>query len=106
MIKDDIYRGSDVKLNVHVDPFGGFSMSDYNFSVELFTGKGKIITIDKSEAKKLDNDNYMVVCNSTPLGLGRIIGLVRCEIPDSDFEELKRIEIVRVDTGINIIDPK
>lgn len=103
---DEIYLGSDVKLNVHVERMGDVPMSKYHFTVDVFAGKSNTITIDKSEAKQIDDDNYMVCFNSSALGLGRIIAIVKCEIPDEEIKGHKRTEIVRVDTGLNIIYTK
>lgn len=107
MIKgSEIYLGSELKLNVHIEPISELSMSDYDFSVELFTGRQKTITVSKSEAKQNDKDNYIITLDSQVLGVGRIIALVTCFIPDEDFADGIRKEVVRIDTGMDIIKAK
>lgn len=101
-----IYLGSELKFNVHIEPIGNVSMSDYDFMVELFTGKSRTVTIKKEDALFVDKDNYKVKADTETLGIGRVIALVTCLIPDADFDDGVRTEILRIDTGIDIVKAK
>ena len=105
---DEIYIGSDLKLNVHIEPIGTFDMDSFNFSVKLvayspFGKSDKSVTISKDKATRLDNGDYMVWCNTQELGLGHLYAIITCLVPDAQIGK-NRTEIVRVDTNIDIID--
>ena len=106
--QDVIYLGSDLKLNVHIEPIGSFDMDSFDFTVKLvayspFEKTDKSVIIAKDKATRLDNGNYMVWCNTQELGLGHLYAIVTCLVPDAQIGK-NRTEIVRVDTNIDITD--
>lgn len=101
---EDIIRGTDLKFNLHVEPLDGVSMEDYDFSVQAYCGqKRRSYTVDKADCYKEDADNYTVEIDTTPLDLGRLTIDVTVYLPDYKMPDSIRTEVLRFDTGLNII---
>lgn len=100
-----VFIGTELKLNINIEPMGGMSMSDYDFDIELICGsfKKQSIVISKMDAKKVDDDNYIVCFDTTDLGVGNLTCKVTAYIPDGDFKDGKRTEVTEINTGIEII---
>ena len=88
-----IPMGSDVKINIHVEPINGLSMQDYDFFVEVFCRAAKAIKIEKAKCIKEDADNYRITFNTSDIGVGAIKYRVTAFIPDSDFDDGVRTEV-------------
>lgn len=97
------YLGTELKLNLSIDPIGDAHMSTYDFIVEVFCNPIKSLMIKKSEANEVDADNYILCINSNAIGKGKVKVKVTAYIPDEDFAEGLRTEVIVVDTGISII---
>ena len=100
-----VFQGTELKLNVHIEPLGELTMDDYHFRVDIISGtfKKQSLTIDKEQARRVDDSNYAVCFDTSSLGTGRLKCRITAEIPDGDFEDGFRTEITEVDTGIDII---
>ena len=96
----NIISGSQVKLNIHIDPLGDLHMEDYGFECKFYIFPKRFIIINKSEMVKIDADNYVVLVDTTDLGVGQLHMSLTANLPDSDFTEVVRKEIACVDTGI------
>lgn len=91
------------KLNVWMEQIDGFHLSDVDFEVEIYTENSpKIHRIRKSEAIKVDEDNYMVRVDSSVCGAGRYWMTLIAKIPDTDFEDGIRTEVKTSFTGVTI----
>lgn len=104
--------GTELKLNVNIQPIDGKSMSDYDFDIQLRGGKNTISfekrreTISDGLAKDEDsNDNYIVAFNTKDLGIGRVVCRVIAYLEDGAFnyDDHKRTEITEVNTGIEVV---
>ena len=84
--------GTEVKINVHIDPLPSSAteenpdkktmrMSDYDFNVKFFTRANKSVTIDKVYMVKQDDDNYIAVVDTSELGAGVLQMIVTAMIP-------------------------
>lgn len=100
-----VFLGTELKLNINIEPIGEMSMSDYDFNIELICGsfKKRNIVINKMDAKMVDDNNYIVCFDTTDLGVGNLICRVTAYIPDGDFKDGKRTEVTEINTGIEII---
>lgn len=78
-------------------------MDDYNFEVEVYCSPKRPITIPKANAIRIDSDNYVVLVDTNVVGAGDLKCKVTAQVPDGDFPDLLRTEVVCIDTGINII---
>ena len=97
------YLGTELKLNLSIDPIGSAHMSTYDFVVDVFCNPMKSIRIEKSKANKVDDDNYILCVDSNAIGKGKVKVKVTAHIPDTDFADSYRTEVIVVDTGISII---
>lgn len=97
------YLGTELKLNLSIEPIGTTHMSSYDFIVDVFCNPIKSIRIEKSKASKDNDDNYILCIDSNAIGKGKVKVKVTAYIPDKDFADGLRTEVVVVDTGISII---
>ena len=99
-----VFSGSEIKLNVSIEPIQNKTMDDYHFSIDVYTANSSPITIDKEDAIRVDNSNYIILIDTAKIGYGRLKCKVTAEIPDLDFkDDGKRTEVVYVETGVDIL---
>lgn len=99
-MKQRIYAGSEIKLNIHIEPLDGLTMEDYDFKVDVFTSAKNHQTITKAEAKKVDANNYLIMVDTSRVGLGPLRCGVTAYIPDGDFDDALRTEFALIETGL------
>ena len=100
----DVFLGTKIKLNLHIDKYDGLSMSDYNFDAKIYTLRGEnIIFYKKEDMLKIDDDNYCVLVDTSIIGLGRIFVKIHAYIVDNDFDNSIRDEIGVIDTMLNVV---
>lgn len=98
--------GTELKINVHVEPINGISMSDYDFECAFYVYTNKKVIINKSDMKMVDNNNYIAIIESIDamkLGRGKINLEFTGYIPDSDFKDGFRTEKAVVCTDAVIV---
>ena len=95
--------GTELKINVHVDPIDGMHMSDYDFECVFFVYKNRPLVIKKNEMTKVDEDNYIANVDSAKVGTGNLMMKFIADIPDSDMNDGLRKEVELVDLNIPII---
>ena len=100
---NEIFLGTELKLNVNIEPMGELTMEDYDFSVDIWTSMKRILNIPKSECIKIDKDNYVILVDTSLLGAGDIKAKVIANIPDFDFPDTVRTEVVALDLGITVL---
>ena len=94
--------GTELKINVHVEPIDGFHMSDYDFTCRFYIYTNRYVEMKKSEMIKVDEDNYMGCIDSSKLGTGNIMMRITAQIPDTDFPDGLRTEIETISTEVRI----
>lgn len=94
--------GTDLKINIHIDACGGYSMDDYDFKVDFFVYSNRSLTIKKKEMIRIDSGNYVASFNSYELGVGPLQCRITAEIPDEDCDDGFRKEIVTLTTDVVI----
>lgn len=94
--------GSEIKINVNVEPHGVYHLSDYDFKCRFYTTQRSFIDVTKQEMIKLDNDNYIACIDTTRLGNGEVLLVFEAHLPDNDFADGYRTEIARLSTGVTI----
>lgn len=92
--------GTDLKVNVHVEPIGGITMDDYDFTCDFYCYSNRRVTVTKGDMLRTDESNYIALVDSTHIGQGEITMRITAEIPDGDFHDGLRTEIGTVKTGI------
>ena len=95
--------GTELKINVHVEPIDGMHMSDYDFECVFFVYKNRPLVIKKNEMTKVDEDNYIAKVDSAKVGVGNLMMKFTADIPDSDMNDGLRKEVELVDLNIPII---
>ena len=99
----NIGLGTELKLNINIEPMGELTMDDYDFMVEIYTSLKRIQEIHKSDTIRIDENNYVACVDSEALGHGLVKVRVTAYIPDNDFEDGVRTEVVYLNTDITII---
>lgn len=99
----EIFLGTELKLNVNIEPLGTVTMDDFDFDVEVYCNPSKSLTIPKKATIRIDESNYIVRIDTNIVGLGCLKCKVIAQIPDGDFDDAKRTEVVVIDSGIHIV---
>lgn len=94
--------GSQLKINVNVQPIGEIHLSSCNFFCTFFINPNKSIKIPKEDMIKVDDDNYIALIDTIALGIGSIKMTIEIDIPDKDFSNGFRKEIDTVCTGVTV----
>lgn len=97
------FIGTELKINVSIDPIDGMTMEDYDFTIEMYCSPKKVVTIEKSDAIKIDGSNYIVRVDSNITGAGDLKCKITAQIPDSDFDDALRTEVALIDTNVTIV---
>lgn len=97
------FLGTELKLNINIEPIGSITMDDYDFEVEVYCSVKRIVIVPKKDAIRIDNNNYVILVDTMETGAGDLKCRVTAHIPDDDFADGLRTEVVGLDTGINII---
>lgn len=106
-----IYLGTELKLNLHIEPIivprgtrrDTLHMNDYDFTVWVYASSiKKAIVIPKRLCKRVDNDNWIIRVDTAALGTGVVTCKVEAQIPDLDFKDELRTEVVQINTGLII----
>lgn len=100
---EKIGLGTELKLNINIEPMEGFTMDDYDFVVDVYCSQKREQRIMKKDAIRVDEDNYLVRVDSASLGHGEIKAKITAYIPDGDFDDNVRTEVVFLATNISII---
>ena len=103
-----VYLGTEMKLNIAVEPIGTITMDDYKspFFVEVYCTPNKIVKInseDDTACARVDSNNYIVLVNTDNIGVGKVKVKLIAEIPDTQFSDSYRTEVALIDTGIEIV---
>lgn len=104
-INQVVFLGTELKLNVHIDPIDGVRMENYDFFCEFFVRKKNSVKITKDEMLYVDDDNYIALLTSEHaeiLRRGDLQVRITAYLPDSDFDDGHRVEIVELWTGITL----
>lgn len=104
MIGDSrIFLGTELKLNIHIEPIGDLTMKDYDFNVDVFCSSRQVVNIKKEEAIYVDDTNYIILIDTNDIGIGNVKCKITAYIPDQDFEDGFRTEICGIKTDIEIV---
>lgn len=98
--------GTELKINVHVEPISGYHMNDYDFECAFFVYSNRKVVIPKSAMRKVDDDNYIAIIeseNAVKIGRGHVNMEISAFIPDADFSDGLRTEKAIVCTDVVIV---
>lgn len=94
--------GSEIKIFVTLTDLGDYTMDDVDFKCE-FKVKGKVTKL-KNEMIRKDEGTYVATVDTGKLGAGKVTITSWVRIPDPDFGDGYRDEVVRLITDIQIYD--
>lgn len=97
------FLGTELKLNINIEPIGDITMDDYDFFVDAYCSVKRIITVKKEDAIRIDENNYVILIDTALTGAGDLKCKITAHIPDEDFDDGFRTEVVGLTTGITII---
>lgn len=99
----NVFIGTELKINVSIDPLDNMTMEDYDFTIEMYCSPKRVVAINKPDAIKIDGSNYIVRVDSNITGAGDLKCKITAQIPDPDFDDGYRTEITLIDTNITIV---
>ena len=99
----EVFLGTELKLNINIEPIGTVTMDTYNFEVEVYCSPKKTIIVKKNDAIRIDESNYVILIDTNVVGAGDLKCKVTAQVPDADFSDMIRTEVMAMDTGIKII---
>ena len=102
-MENQVYLGSEIKLNIGIEPIGQYHMEDYDFECEFYCYSNRRVILGKDSMIGQDKDNYLAILDSKSLGTGVLKCKITAYIPDGDCEDGLRTEILVMDTGLQII---
>lgn len=99
-----VYKGTEIKLPVSIDPIDGITMDSYDFEIELYVTGSNVVKKNKNECIRIDSNSYVVTLDTNALDkVGKLILKVTAYIPDGDFDDNIRTEVSCIDTGVVIL---
>lgn len=103
-----VYRDTELKLKVGIEPMGDLHMSQYDFEIEAYCNDKSVVKASKkgevlTNLVTLDDDNYIALIDTSVTGVGKLKCRVVAYIPDTDFSDGLRTEVVVYDPDITII---
>ena len=78
-------------------------MDDYDFEVHIFCSPKRVLVIQKNDAIRIDENDYVVIVDSEAIGTGEVKCVIVAQIPDEDFDDGLRKEVVSVNTDMTIV---
>lgn len=85
--------GTQIKFNISLTLPGNLSMDEIKFYVEFYVYSYRALKVEKAEMERIDENNYVAVCDSAVTGPGEIKMRTTALIPNGDTER-KEIETV------------
>lgn len=91
-----LVKGSERKFILRMEPVDGVHLADCRLRVEAFVYANKVVELDSSCLKKVDEDTYKIIIRSEDAkALGQVDFKFRVHIgiPDADFPDNYRDQI-------------
>ena len=87
-----IPKGTDIEINVNMQPIGANTMSSVDWECVFFVGDSSY-TVTKKESQRVDDDNYLCPVETATLDRGVLQCRMIAEIPNNLFRDGSRTEI-------------
>lgn len=105
-MEQTVLLGEEVELAVGLEPMDGVSMSEMDFSILVFTQPGKAkVEFQKDACFQASDDSYTFILDTSKVGVGTIVCVVIAYIPDSRTESRNRKQLLRINSGIRVVNP-
>lgn len=102
-MNNTVHKGTELKFNINIKPLGTLTMDDYDFECAAYCVSAKKLIIPKSHCIRLDNSNYIITVDTEYTGMGELKVQLTAKIPDADFHDGLRTEVLQLETGITVI---
>lgn len=104
MAKQRVIMGTELKLNIAIEPMGEIHASSYDFKVDFYCSTRKIKAISKTELLPIDDDNFIARLDTNEVGMGVLKCRITAYIPDEDFtDDGLRTEVIEIVTDYDIV---
>ena len=94
--------GTEFKVLVEIEPVDEVHMSDMEFICEFYTRLGNPLSVTKEQMIKVNDDSYIALVDTTGMSAGTLRNRMTVDIPDKDFADGYRREIVDIEAGTKI----
>jgi hypothetical protein len=96
--------GSQLKILVEAELPDELKMQDVDFTVVVYNNdeKDKTKTYQKADCILTIYGTYVVLVDSTDLGIGRYLCKLTVDIPDSDYPSGYRKEVVKINPHVTV----
>lgn len=95
--------GTELKINVHVEPIDGkVHLADCEFKCEFYVYTNKSVVVEKKDMVQVDKDNFIALVDTSKIGCGTIQMTIEVDVPDGDFPDHLRKEVDTICTGVKI----
>ena len=97
--------GSETKIAFSAELPDGITMASIPFAVTVYNAdkKDAAITTDKDECIRVNDNEYVVLVDTSLLGVGIYMLSICVQIPDSDFTSGYRKEIIKINPNVQCI---
>ena len=105
----NVELGTKLKLNIHIAPIDGMTLDSYDYTTEVYCTppqKKQSIVVAKGDTIRVDAENYIVRVDTNLIGVGIIVCRIIAQIPDGDFADGYRTEVVAITTDFNVVKTK
>lgn len=87
MMAQKSYLGEDIKIKVQAKSIDGMSLADYEWVAHLWTNSHRVVEVLKSDCIPMDDGSYVIMLDTTQVGVGTLKLKIVAELPDGDFED-------------------
>jgi hypothetical protein len=94
--------GTEFKILVRIEPVGGIHMKDMRVNCVFYTRMDAPFEVSKDDMIYVDDDSYIALVDTSGMSSGVLRNRITCEVPDLDFHDGYRTEIVDVETGVTL----
>lgn len=92
--------GTEYKINICMQPMGEIHLEDCEFTATFYVTATKSCVVEKVDMVAVDADNYIALVDSSLTGAGALKAKIAIDLPDGDFVDATRREVVTLDTQI------
>lgn len=103
-MREPLYLGGVYPYTLSLSRLGALKMKDYDFTICYYCNPQRVVAVKKANAVKVDDDTYLVHVDTRLTGIGQLRFAVEAIIPDTDYADIKRPEIIdNIDSGADVI---
>lgn len=104
----NVFLGTEIKLNIKIDPIENQTMDDFYWEVEAYTSSKKCVKLTSENAEHRigngDDVSYIMIVDTSILGVGDILCRITVHLKDSQIGNETRKEVVIINPDITIIN--